>query len=54
MKLTTGTERGPSILDSIIPVVDLEAPMSKGTSSPPAYNIRQVITLQQYFNSMII
>lgn len=29
MKFTPGTDRGPRILDSVIPVADEEAPMSK-------------------------
>ena len=35
-----GTERGPRILDSIMPVVDEAAQMSKGTSWSPVDSIR--------------
>lgn len=36
MTLTTGTESGPRILDSIMPVVDEAAAMSKATGGSPA------------------
>ena len=35
MKLTTGTEREASVLDSIIAVVEEAPPMISGTDGPP-------------------
>ena len=40
MKLTIGIERGPRVLESMIPVVDEDAPISRGTGFLPEEKIR--------------
>lgn len=49
--LTTGSENGTRILESIFPDVEEERQMSKGADLPPADNIRYIMTLPLIFAS---